>query len=243
MRREGSRACHAAERLVSSACRRSGRDLSAGMPGAFRPRHGQLSGSCRRLSRGRGRGECHLSDTGRRRTIEDTTRYKPRPSLSCPSPARAKTVVDATAVIPSPAPWNVGQPNSLPYATRGCRRLAEYAGERWRNVRESRTSEPQRGMANADGQERTARKRALAERAGFEPAIRFPVYTLSRRAPSTTRPPLQPTSETSGRCGIGEPPVDGADRGLSPETPRMQQPRRAFRGTGRAAMARRAATV
>ena len=31
----------------------------------------------------------------------------------------------------------------------------------------------------------------MAERAGFEPAIRFPVYTLSRRAPSTTRPPLQ----------------------------------------------------
>ena len=29
-----------------------------------------------------------------------------------------------------------------------------------------------------------------AERAGFEPAIRFPVYTLSRRAPSTTRTPL-----------------------------------------------------
>ena len=30
----------------------------------------------------------------------------------------------------------------------------------------------------------------LAERAGFEPAIQFPVYTLSRRAPSTTRTPL-----------------------------------------------------
>ena len=32
---------------------------------------------------------------------------------------------------------------------------------------------------------------ALAEGAGFEPAIPFPVYTLSRRAPSTTRPPLR----------------------------------------------------
>jgi hypothetical protein len=31
----------------------------------------------------------------------------------------------------------------------------------------------------------------LAERAGFEPAIPFRVYTLSRRAPSTTRTPLQ----------------------------------------------------
>jgi hypothetical protein len=31
----------------------------------------------------------------------------------------------------------------------------------------------------------------LAEREGFEPSIRLTVYTLSRRAPSTTRPPLQ----------------------------------------------------
>lgn len=31
----------------------------------------------------------------------------------------------------------------------------------------------------------------MAERAGFEPAIQFPIYALSRRAPSTTRTPLQ----------------------------------------------------
>ena len=31
----------------------------------------------------------------------------------------------------------------------------------------------------------------MAEREGFEPSKRFPVYTLSKRAPSTTRPPLQ----------------------------------------------------
>ncbi len=30
----------------------------------------------------------------------------------------------------------------------------------------------------------------MADRAGFEPAIRSPVYTLSRRAPSTARPPV-----------------------------------------------------
>src|SRR5205823_12536563 len=30
----------------------------------------------------------------------------------------------------------------------------------------------------------------LAERVGFEPTIRFPVYTLSKRAPSATRPSL-----------------------------------------------------
>src|SRR6202043_1525215 len=32
---------------------------------------------------------------------------------------------------------------------------------------------------------------ALAEGAGFEPAIRSPAYTLPRRAPSTPRPPLR----------------------------------------------------
>ena len=31
----------------------------------------------------------------------------------------------------------------------------------------------------------------MAEGEGFEPSRRFPVYTLSRRAPSTTRPPLR----------------------------------------------------
>ena len=31
----------------------------------------------------------------------------------------------------------------------------------------------------------------VAEGEGFEPSIRLPVYTLSKRAPSATRPPLQ----------------------------------------------------
>ncbi len=33
----------------------------------------------------------------------------------------------------------------------------------------------------------------MAEGVGFEPTIRFPVYTLSKRAPSATRPPLRST--------------------------------------------------
>ena len=33
---------------------------------------------------------------------------------------------------------------------------------------------------------------AMAERKGFEPSIEFPLYTRSRRAPSTTRPPVRP---------------------------------------------------
>src|SRR5262245_20540509 len=38
---------------------------------------------------------------------------------------------------------------------------------------------------------RTVRNDWLAERVGFEPTIRFPVYTLSKRAPSATRPSLR----------------------------------------------------
>src|SRR6266699_2734672 len=35
--------------------------------------------------------------------------------------------------------------------------------------------------------------KGLAEREGFEPPIRFPVYTLSKRAPSAARPSLRHT--------------------------------------------------
>ena len=42
----------------------------------------------------------------------------------------------------------------------------------------------------------------MAEGAGFEPAIGLPLYTLSRRAPSTARPPLR-TATLSTRCGGG----------------------------------------
>ena len=39
--------------------------------------------------------------------------------------------------------------------------------------------------------EENMQKCVMAERKGFEPSRRFPAYTLSRRAPSTTRPPLR----------------------------------------------------
>ena len=44
----------------------------------------------------------------------------------------------------------------------------------------------------------------LAEGAGFEPAIRFPVYTLSRRAPSATRPPLRVSALQRERAVIDD---------------------------------------
>ena len=48
-----------------------------------------------------------------------------------------------------------------------------------------------RARKGSDTFEKTTDLRELlAEREGFEPSIRFHVYTLSRRAPSTTRTPL-----------------------------------------------------
>ena len=58
------------------------------------------------------------------------------------------------------------------------RRFAREARGYWR----FRRANPRRRMLVAGG---------LAEREGFEPSIRFPVYTLSKRAPSATRPPLR----------------------------------------------------
>lgn len=58
----------------------------------------------------------------------------------------------------------------------------------------------------------------LAERAGFEPALRSPVNTLSRRAPSTTRPPLRPCLRAGRfrRAGWG----DASPWGCGAECPR-----------------------
>ena len=70
----------------------------------------------------------------------------------------------------------------------------------------------------------------MAEREGFEPSRRFPAYTLSRRAPSTTRPPLQQAGHNHfpvacasaggagkrfrlGRAPAGGDPLSRADQG------------------------------
>src|SRR5262252_2740815 len=37
--------------------------------------------------------------------------------------------------------------------------------------------------------------RILAERVGFEPTVEFPLHTLSKRAPSTTRTSLRPGNQ------------------------------------------------
>ena len=51
-------------------------------------------------------------------------------------------------------------------------------------------------------------KKGMAERVGFEPTLEFPLNTLSKRAPSATRPSLQEGSDcllefTIGVCTAG----------------------------------------
>jgi hypothetical protein len=49
---------------------------------------------------------------------------------------------------------------------------------------------------------RKRRKNWMAERVGFEPTVEFPLHTLSKRAPSTTRTSLPFRSTTYGRATI-----------------------------------------
>jgi hypothetical protein len=48
-------------------------------------------------------------------------------------------------------------------------------------------------VASGDGKE-------LAERVGFEPTLEFPLNTLSKRAPSATRPSLRRYQEAAAGC-------------------------------------------
>src|SRR5215468_7587613 len=48
-------------------------------------------------------------------------------------------------------------------------------------------------------------QRYVAEREGFEPSRRLPAYTRSRRAPSTTRPPLLQSSRKGGHYSEATP--------------------------------------
>ena len=52
----------------------------------------------------------------------------------------------------------------------------------------------------------------VADREGFEPSIELPLYTRSRRAPSTTRPPVHSTSFRN-EFGAESPGADPAKSG------------------------------
>src|SRR5207302_4222076 len=64
----------------------------------------------------------------------------------------------------------------------------------------------------------------MAEGVGFEPTMELPPYTLSRRAPSTARPPLRAASGPHGWGGAGREPEcskapAGAQRGHAASQP------------------------
>ena len=65
--------------------------------------------------------------------------------------------------------------------------------------------EPKSLECRSRGTVPTVNRECLAVREGFEPSIRFHVYTRSRRAPSTTRPPhhapASPKRRLHMRCG------------------------------------------
>ena len=58
------------------------------------------------------------------------------------------------------------------------------------SAQRSRHTWPARSAGRAVARQ-GSRERRLAERKGFEPLVRFPVHTLSKRAPSTTRTSLR----------------------------------------------------
>src|SRR5512144_449401 len=65
-------------------------------------------------------------------------------------------------------------------------------------------------------------KKRMAEREGFEPSIRFPVYTLSKRAPSATRPSLRGVELTWNYCSSPAAVHVPARRDRTHKKPRIQ---------------------
>ena len=104
--------------------------------------------------------------------------FDPTPKARCPSensgPPRRRQVQSraATDDRPEPAPTTPAAP---------------IAGL---NMRAAETDLTPKRLHDATEAEVRSSVEGLAEGAGFEPAIRFPAYTLSRRAPSAARPPL-----------------------------------------------------
>src|SRR5689334_24912838 len=56
----------------------------------------------------------------------------------------------------------------------------------------------------------------LAERVGFEPTLEFPLNTLSKRAPSATRPSLRRYREATAEWRVA-PPLNSMVRGAWPQ--------------------------
>src|SRR5690606_6273852 len=77
-------------------------------------------------------------------------------------------------------------------------------GRPWKGVSNTRACASAQICAQEKPREDFGEK--MADREGFEPSIEFPLYTRSRRAPSTTRPPVRPLA-ADGQSGADRFPV------------------------------------
>jgi hypothetical protein len=179
-----TRATFAEVRARRPACRHRATDLSAV---TTRGERGRVM-----VSRGMGTGRAGASDTPSPAShIRSPAERAPH---SGAAPWRRERRPVAGGAVPLPGPAHQSQkPHPAPPATHKAVRLSAPFG--WFPA-----SSGPACWAECWRQQETNRKssalsvcclRSVAEREGFEPSRRFPAYTLSRRAPSTTRPPLR----------------------------------------------------
>jgi hypothetical protein len=139
-----------------------------------------------------------------------------------------------TSINPSPA---VRRPRTLPNDTEGVRLRLIVIGSRGRahaNRECSDGKSVQRTLigdlpARAAAINQIERQTWVAEREGFEPSRRLPAYTRSRRAPSTTRPPLLfGKAPLAGRRTITEHPRGSSKREVCSRAAHAMLTRRPF---------------
>jgi len=148
--------------------------------------------------------QCHSLDRQRARVRIEADRARQPATVAAPAdrrsaPARPRREHRPALVArPRPRPRSESAPGWFGWTGKvSATSSAAYCGASRSMVTGSRWLRLMSRWCRASGppgivERISALEAALAEGAGFEPAIRFPAYTLSRRAPSATRPPLQP---------------------------------------------------
>ena len=92
-----------------------------------------------------------------------------------------------------PCIWHNARPNRTASAARGDagRKRRNQAGKGSSPAKTLAANPRKHARKSGENRETVQRSGWVADREGFEPSRRFPAYTLSRRAPSTTRPSLR----------------------------------------------------
>ena len=113
-----------------------------------------------------------MADIEQSATWVRIVRVRLRYTLAAPWPAEAGTAKEARSFVGTAFAWlESGPPSRSAHCVRGFGALTR----------------SHLAIAALDH----PRRRRMAERVGFEPTVRFPVHTLSKRAPSTTRTSLR----------------------------------------------------